>query len=241
MTDTPIPPLPCTFGDGRVPLAIWHHIRVVEDTGCWHWSGPVSPTGSPIYRRKSVWRQVFDLLCGGKSKDLPRSCPPLCKLQRCVNPDHRVPPAERIPVLTCPTCGAPTYQQFYADPTLAPRPERSPVQHPEMLRAAEEVTRISMAELMEDEFDGPEEDEIPKHPNTIPYGPAEYRLTGRVFKRPKGSPNHLEVQKGDNRRWIRQDKLSPAQESDDMNREDAYMSGSNSAWVFVTREERYGR
>jgi len=240
MTDTPIPPLPCTFGDGRVPLALWHQIQVVKDTECWHWSGPTSPTGSPIYRRKSVWRLIYDAVCGGRAADLPRSCPPRCGLQRCVNPDHRVPPNERIPVLSCPTCGQPTYLQYRADPTLPPVPEKKPVVHP-AIRGTEESSRVSMADLMESEFEGP--GAASWDPATVPYGPAEYRLTGRVFTRPGDLPSQYELVSPDGERaeWKTEEELSSAQESHLLNLTEAFNRGGDSVFTRVTRLQRFGK
>jgi hypothetical protein len=238
---TPTIPLPCTYGDARVPMAVWQQ---TEQCGlCWLWSGKTSPTGSPIYRRKSVWRLIYNALCGGQAKDLPANCRPTCGLQSCVNPDHRVPPENRIPVITCPTCGQPTYGRYSEDTSVAPRPERPPVVHPEVQRL-EEGTRFSMADVMErtePELGPPEE--VFRHPDTVDYGPGDhYRLTGRVYRRPVGQESQFEVRDEEDRtRWLTEEQMTKPQRSDLWNRSEMRDRGNDSVFVYVTREERYPR
>lgn len=131
------PPLPCTYGDISVPQVVWDQIAVTSQ-GCWRWSGPLSPSMNPVWRRKSVWRFLYDKLCGGSVDDLPRRVPATCSMKvLCVNPDHRVPPEQRLPRLTCPTCGQPTPLQHVLDPGLMPAPEKHPAVHPAVRKAAE--------------------------------------------------------------------------------------------------------
>lgn len=241
--DTPIPPLPCAYGDARVPLAIWRQIAVTEDL-CWLWSGKGSPTGSPIYRRKSVWRSIYDALCGGKASDLPANCRALCGNQKCVNPDHRVPPQDRIPVLSCPTCGQPTYQQHRPGLDIAPIPERPPAIHPEVVVRLEGGTKFSWNDAMAAEVEPeapPSEVQIERHPATVDYGPSDhYRLTGRIYS--EGKRNRFEIRDETERsKWVTEDQLTKPQHSDMLNRVDAHERGKDDVWIVVTREERYGR
>lgn len=239
--DTPPIPLPCTYGDARVPIAIW---RQIEETaqGCWVWSGTTSPTGSPVYRRKSVWRTIYNALCGGRAQDLPALCRSRCGAPKCVNPDHRVPPEDRIPVLSCPTCGQPTYEQHRPGLDIAPIPEKPPAIHPE-IRRLEEGTQFGWSDVLEKAettsgFDP--NARIERHPNTIDYTVSDhYRLTGRVWSR-EGKPSQFEVRDEEGRtKWVVEERMSAPQQSDLFNRTDALERGNDSVFVVVSREERF--
>lgn len=124
------PPLPLRAGDIRIPEAVWEKIRCPDgESGCWVWEGKTTPSGSPVHRRRAVWRWLYEKLCKLDPKELPRVVPPTCGNDTCVNPDHRVPPELRGPKFNCPTCGTPTALQYYADPRLPPATEKAVPQY----------------------------------------------------------------------------------------------------------------
>lgn len=167
------PPLPVFFGDIRVTLPYWSRMALQEDTQCWIWSGGTSPTGSPIHRRKSVWRHLFTMLCGDPV-EYGRAVRAQCGNPLCVNPDHRVPPRERQPRFRCPTCNQVTDEDLA--PTLRGLPARSERPHVAYPGIKEEIERSgsyrgSKYTLEDYERDGgPEKDTDTSEPKYLPTG-----------------------------------------------------------------------
>ena len=92
---------PSSVARCSLPDRINDRIRVNPETGCWEWVGTRRPDGYGVItvdgRLCRAHRYVFTLLRG----DIPEGLvlDHLCRVPRCVNPDHLEPVTQRINTL----------------------------------------------------------------------------------------------------------------------------------------------
>ena len=84
---------PVQFGDPRLPGRFWAKISRGVGTGCWLWTGSLSVGGYGRYavnrRPKTAHRVIFEALV--HSVEPPLDLDHLCRVRRCVNPEHLEP------------------------------------------------------------------------------------------------------------------------------------------------------
>lgn len=100
------------FGDGRLPERIWSRI-VVDDNGCWVWTGPLNAKG---YGWVGFWRGRPRLAHRVTYSELVSELPPyrpdgpqldhLCQVKACCNPGHLELVTPRVNTLRGPTVAA---------------------------------------------------------------------------------------------------------------------------------------
>lgn len=74
----------------ELPALFQGVIAVEPEYGCWRWSGPETPTGYPVYKRKAAWIWAYNHVHG----ELPKGQYPVIEACHgpvlCANPNHRI-------------------------------------------------------------------------------------------------------------------------------------------------------
>lgn len=92
----------CSMACRNRPFAeTWEHRVERQDGGCWLWLGPVNVEGYGTAisdgRRQGAHRLVYELLVGPIPEG--RQLDHLCRVRRCVNPEHLDPVSQRENIL----------------------------------------------------------------------------------------------------------------------------------------------
>lgn len=65
-------------------------VEVEPEYGCWRWTGPTTPNGYPLYKRRTAWAWAYTHVHG----HLPKGHYPTIETCHgpifCANPDHRL-------------------------------------------------------------------------------------------------------------------------------------------------------
>jgi hypothetical protein len=96
------------YGDDRLPQRFWDKVKVDGGSGCWLWTAYTSRKGYGQLRLGSkdclAHRVAYEALVGEIPEGL--QCDHLCRIRRCVNPEHLEPVTSRENTLRGDTVAA---------------------------------------------------------------------------------------------------------------------------------------
>lgn len=76
--------------DAILPTDFKKYVTVDPETGCWLWSGRVTLSGYPSYKRRAAWRWAYEQVFGTLKPFSQYPTIETCKVDECAYPEHRL-------------------------------------------------------------------------------------------------------------------------------------------------------